>query len=302
MKTYQEVPTLIIIFNRPDKFEQLINSLKEIKPSILFIAGDGPRSENEKMLTDRTRILISNIDWECEIKTLFQDINLGCKVGVSSAITWFFKHVEAGVILEDDCIPTTAFFQFMHENLIKYQSNGKIFHISGCNLGIIPEINEDYYFSKIVNIWGWGTWARAWKYYDIKISDFSKNNNNKFWKKFYFPKKYLYQDIVLSMHKTFKNKINTWDYQWVYTIIKNDKLAILPKGNFTTNIGFGVDATHTTNISDQRKWETTKNFNKLINHPGKIERNLKQDIEIQKKLFPMTLKKQIKNFIKSLLM
>ena len=41
----------------------------------------------------------------CEVQTLFQESNLGCGLGVSTAITWFFANEERGIILEDDIIP-----------------------------------------------------------------------------------------------------------------------------------------------------------------------------------------------------
>jgi hypothetical protein len=49
-------------------------------------------------------------DWDCEVKMLFRDTNVGCKIGPSSAIDWFFEHGESGIILEDDCVPHPTFF------------------------------------------------------------------------------------------------------------------------------------------------------------------------------------------------
>jgi hypothetical protein len=38
---------------------------------------------------------------------------------------------------------------------------------------------------------------------------------------------------------------DTWDYQWLYTGLKNNSLTIVPNVNLVTNIGFGEGATHT---------------------------------------------------------
>ena len=57
--------------------------------------------------------LSSNVDWDCEVKTLFRDKNLGCKYAVSSAIDWFFENEEMGIILEDDCLPSQSFFWYL---------------------------------------------------------------------------------------------------------------------------------------------------------------------------------------------
>ena len=54
-----------------------------------------------------------NIDWECDIKTLFRDKNLGCKC--SKHAIHGFENEEMGIILEDDCLPSRVFFWFCEE-------------------------------------------------------------------------------------------------------------------------------------------------------------------------------------------
>ena len=116
-------PILFIIFNRPQETKIVFNQIKLIKPKKLFISSDGPRSEiqNEKKIVNDLRdSLIKEINWDCNIKTLFRENNLGCKHAVSSAISWFFSNEERGIILEDDCLPNSSFFLFCSEMLNKY--------------------------------------------------------------------------------------------------------------------------------------------------------------------------------------
>ena len=114
-----ETPILFIIFNRPDTAEKVFNEIKKIKPKKLFVSADGPREnkpgEKEKCLA--TRKIIDQVDWECEVYKKYSDVNLGCKLGVSSGIDWFFKNVEQGIILEDDCLPAQSFFKFCEERM-----------------------------------------------------------------------------------------------------------------------------------------------------------------------------------------
>ena len=99
---------LFLIFNRADTAIEVLKAIKEAKPLRLYIAADGPRvkrtGEAEKVISTRDLIL-QNVDWDCEVKTLFRDRNLGCKYAVSSAIDWFFENEDMGIILEDDCLP-----------------------------------------------------------------------------------------------------------------------------------------------------------------------------------------------------
>ena len=116
----QSVPILFCIFNRIDTTQQVFNRIRDIKPSRLYVSADAPRSckqgEVERCL--ETREIIKQIDWNCEVKTLFQEINQGCKKAISQALTWFFEHEEYGIILEDDCLPDISFFSFCEELLI----------------------------------------------------------------------------------------------------------------------------------------------------------------------------------------
>ena len=100
-------PVLFILFNRPDTTKRVFAEIRIARPAKLYIAADGPRNDKpgEQALCEKTRAIITDIDWPCQVSTLFNDVNKGCKNAVSDAITWFFSHEEEGIILEDDCVP-----------------------------------------------------------------------------------------------------------------------------------------------------------------------------------------------------
>ncbi|MFH1427813.1 MAG: nucleotide-diphospho-sugar transferase, partial [Patescibacteria group bacterium] len=177
-------PILFLIFNRPETTQRVFDKIKIIKPRHLFVAADGPREgKNESEKCQAVRDIIKQIDWDCKVNTLFRDKNLGCKLAVSSAIDWFFDNVEEGIILEDDCLPDPSFFKFCQELLVKYREDSNVMCISGDNFN--PNLyngSDSYFFSKVASIWGWASWRRAWKYYDIEMKSFllfSKNNKVK---------------------------------------------------------------------------------------------------------------------------
>ena len=155
---------LFIIFNRPETTQRVFDAIRLAKPTRLYIAADGPRENKtgEKELCEQARKIAQNVDWDCEVKTLFQKENLGCGKAVSHAISWFFENEDMGIILEDDCLPHQSFFKYCEELLEKYKNNDRIGIISGNNFQKKRKIGSfSYYFSDIVNIWGWATWARS---------------------------------------------------------------------------------------------------------------------------------------------
>lgn len=268
---------LFLVFNRLDTTKQVFEAIRQAKPPRLYIAADGAREtkegETEKVKAVREYI-ISNIDWECEVKTLFREQNLGCKMAVSSAITWFFENEEMGIILEDDCLPSQSFFWFCEELLHKYKNENSIYMISGDGRATNQEsIKSDYDFVSYALIWGWASWARAWKNYDVKMSDWlnqkksvlknisQEKNTRRYWRDAY--------------QMSFDGKINTWDYQWSYTLQKQQALCIVPKVNLITNIGFGEDATHTFDQTSSNANIQRADLNFPLKSPDKISKNLK---------------------------
>ena len=215
----------------------------------LFVAADGPRVEKagEEARCHATRQVVENgINWDCQVKTLYQYENLGCGKAVSTAINWFFSYVEAGIILEDDCLADPTFFDFCAQLLNKYQDRPEIMHIGGANFQ--PENKKrkhSYYFSNYLHIWGWATWKRAW---DMYTFDIPKNFDDDFQHqlKSRFPCKEERNYWRNTFAQMSKHEIDTWDLQWSYSVYQHSGIAITPAVNLVSNIGFGADATHTT--------------------------------------------------------
>ena len=176
-KTFPTPPILLIIFARSECVRKVIASIRTARPSKIFIAQDAPRPnrpddvENCRLARETT---LAEIDWDCEIKTLFQEKNLGAGKGCAAAIQWFFENVEEGIVLEDDDLPEPSFFPYCAELLDKYRNDTRVMHIAGYNPLLKPVSDDSYYFSKLMHCWGFATWRRVIKQYDYKISSWHK--------------------------------------------------------------------------------------------------------------------------------
>ena len=240
-----ETALLLIVFNRLETTHKVFNVIRQVKPPRLYIAADGPRQniagESEKVKAVRNYV-ISNIDWSCEVKTLFSENNLGCRYGPINAINWFFENEESGIILEDDCLPSLSFFWYCEELLKKHRHDQKVFGIGGELKFEQVKINQNQYgFVGYPLAWGWASWRRAWQHFnDIPddcqvLSKFFQEKRQKETLKFW-----------ISRCQDLKNKeVNWWDYQLGLAMICNQALWAFPPVNLVSNIGFGSDATHT---------------------------------------------------------
>lgn len=304
MISTQTAPILLIVFNRPDKVQSLLSALAEIKPPVIYVAADGPRvgHPTDTTRSNATRALFTNLPWDCEVHTNFQTKNLGCKTGVSTAITWFFTQVESGIILEDDCIPAPSFISYASALLDKYKDDEKVMHINGTSfLENTPNLSDSYFFSKIPLVWGWATWRRAWNKYDINVTEIASLRGYLFKEEAFSKQAYAQFWVDLCKHIHFHN-IDTWDAQWVYTILHNKGIVTTPAYNLIHNIGFDADATHTTEISSTAL-QISKSWPKLLElaHPNSMVVKKSLDAILMQTAFVDTLKKKFKYTVKSYL-
>lgn len=283
-------PVLFLVFNRPDTTRIVFDAIRNAQPSRLYIAADGPRINrpDEAESCAEVRSIVANVDWPCEIKTLFRDENLGCKSAVSSAIDWFFEHEAEGIILEDDCLPDATFFPYCSELLEKYRNEPSVMAIGGNYFSFNESRKEvagkSYFFTKHVEIWGWATWRRAWKTYDVEIKNWALlpedwlmeigGNSTDF--KQYFKS---------SFDSVYRGEIDTWDFQWVFNVWYHNGLSALPTRNLVSNIGFNADATHT-KVGDGFLDNVPLQPMKFpLAHPVTIERSLSMDKWLDRKIY-----------------
>ena len=169
-------PVLIIPFNWPDTVAQVMASVRAARPPKLYVSADGPRpdrpGEHERCM--EARRIATDVDWPCEVKTRFLNSNHGAKIGVATAIDWFFDNEQEGIILEHDVVPLPSFYQYADELLDRYRNEPQIMTINGSNmithLGYMPKKRSSYYFSAYSHSWGWASWSRAWANYDVEAA------------------------------------------------------------------------------------------------------------------------------------
>ena len=243
-------PVLVMAFNRPDHLAVLFDRLREVQPQRLYVAIDGPRPTRagEMAKVQQCRDLVGTVDWPCEVHTLFQQSNLGCGLGVTKAITWFFDHEERGIILEDDIIPDPSFFPYCEVLLERYEADERVFAISGCNFvppGEQSRPDLPYRFSQVPHIWGWATWRRSWRQHHLDIAGWQLQ----------LPVRTLWSRVDHSIPSTVywtstfellaRKEVDTWDGQFVLAAMAVDAWTATSNVNLIRNIGFDEQATHT---------------------------------------------------------
>jgi hypothetical protein len=293
-------PIAFIIFNRPDTTSRVFEAIRQAKPPLLLVVADGARSSKsgEAKKCAAVRAIIDGVDWNCEVRTNYSDVNLGCKRRVSSGIDWVFEQVEEAIILEDDCLPDPSFFPYCEELLEKYRHDTRIMVISGDNFqfGRKQRTSDSYYFSRYNHVWGWATWRRAWKYYDVDMKLWNTVRDGGWLKDILGDNSAinLWRNNFQSIHDV---KVDTWDYQWTFSCWIQSGLTILPNVNLISNIGFGVGSTHTINSASKLANLPVKSISLPLKHPKFVVLDSQADGYSQKSLFSQSLFQRIRDAI-----
>ena len=271
-KYYCKNSILLRVFKRPDKAKLVLDAIRLVKPKKLYIACDGPKVNGgvEEKLVLETRRLVDSIDWDCDVKTLFWDVNLGGPKSGFEGINWFFKNEKQGIILEDDNLPGMDFFEFCDVMLEKYKNCEEVSAITGNNFQDgIKRGDSSYYFSKFPHCWGWAGWRRSWlNKASLEIDFWEEWKKSDDWKKkFESASERKYWERVFE--GIYSGKKVHWDLAWTATTWFHKGLTVTPNVNLVTNIGFGDGATNTLDTDSPL---SKIPLNKLINitHPKKI--------------------------------
>lgn len=238
-----------IVYKRPQTTKRVFEAIRQAQPSRLYLIADGPKSpELASKCSDVRKIVENGIDWDCELIPIYSKTNLGLAKRVQTGLDHVFSEEESAIILEDDTLPDVSFFRFCEELLSKYRQDERITHISGCNL--YPEAligKSSYCLSAIINIWGWATWARVWKHFDLQMLSWEKEQKTQFLQKWCKSRSKETQKQTRKMFDLHCKNDDpwAWSYQWIYNCWHLEGLSVMPSKNLVANIGFGLDATNT---------------------------------------------------------
>lgn len=274
----QFAPVLVIAFNRPESTRRVIDALIASGIREIYFAVDGPRPGVAGDIIKVTQVKGLESEYRASAKfiPLFQEENLGCRLAVTGALNWFFSQVEFGIILEDDCVPTTDFLIFATRMLEKYLTHESVMHIGGSSyLGERIDYPYNHYFSSIFEVWGWATWARAWKHFQIDPGKTNLEEDKLLLDHFRSRQASTWFEGYLRQARV--GTPSVWSTQWSLSIIKSRGIAVNPINNLVQNIGFTKDSTHgsSKSFSLYDKFPTTPLS--LLPDPPKVEINYQLD-------------------------
>jgi hypothetical protein len=281
-------PVALMIFNRPAPTARVLEAIARAQPPLLLVVGDGPRPAHpeDRRLCEQTRAVIERVDWRCEVRTDYSGLNLGCKRRIVSGLNWVFDQVEEAIVLEDDTLPEPSFFGYCEELLERYRGDRRVQMISGTN--VLPPARGDrhsYRFSRCYHVWGWASWARAWRQYDLEMRRWPALRDSGWLERL------LGDEREAALVRQFFDRahageVPTWDIQWVFSSWSSGGLSVLPAVNLVTNIGFGAGAAHEQNPRHRLANLPARPIELPLRHPPSIAVDEEADHQVWRQVYP----------------
>lgn len=265
-------PVALCLFNRPQLTRQVFAAVARARPPVLLVVADGPRSgrPEDASLCAQARAIVEAVDWPCRVERQYADANLGCRRRIATGLDWVFSQVDEAIVLEDDCLPDPTFFRFCEELLARYRDDERVHMVRGGNFfGDRPPVSSSYHFSRWYHIWGWATWARAWRHNDPTTARWPALRDSQ-WLESLLSDSAMVARARAILDDNHAGKVDTWEYDWVFSGWLRGALAACPARNLVTNIGFGPDAAHGRDAQHPHAGLTTAPMSFPLVHPDRV--------------------------------
>ena len=265
-----DIAVSLFTYNRSYHTKMVLSSLKRstILPSKLYLFQDGLRVGDDIYEWEKVNALIQEVHW-CDTEVVVSSFNRGLANSIISGINYMFREgdIDAVIILEDDCVPTTNFISYMYQCFEKYKSDKDVYTVSGYSYPIVLEKNQyDVYACGRISSWGWGTWKDRWEVFtkDYEIirrikQDAVASRNLAIWGR----------DLEETLVGNVRGICDSWAVFWALNVIERKGICIMPYKSFIRNIGMDGSGVHC-GITNQFEVECIDENKEKFNLPEKI--------------------------------
>lgn len=273
------IPVLIIAYCRLNSLKLIISELLRNNTSDIYIVCDLANEQSPNYLQNlEVRKYLNELmsTPNCRYTILIRERKYGCSLNVLLGVNWFFSHVSFGIILEDDCVPSSHFLRFVNISKSELQNNPDIWFI--CGTQVVPKflIPDSWVLSNYPQFWGWATESKKWDEIKRELLHFRYLNTD--------DKHLSYLERVYwnaGSRRAINSFTDVWDTVIVQLMRKHKKLSLLPARNTITNIGNDSWATNV-KVSNLDNYSKVYSFENPETH---AELNFAADEWIAREIF-----------------
>jgi hypothetical protein len=249
MLSAELAPIVLFVYNRPWHTKQVLDALalnKEAKDSELYIYCDGAKENATEETLQKIKELRLLINSESRFKKVIVKESLknkGLANSIIEGVTEVIKKYERIIVLEDDLVPSLGFLNYMNNALHLYENESKVSAIHGWSKKLGVKITqEETFFVKGADCWGWATWRRNWELFNYDAQDLynqiiQKDLVNHF-------NLFGAIDYMGMLKMQIDGKVDSWAIRWQASMFLENKLCLHPTNSLIKNIGMDGSGVH----------------------------------------------------------
>jgi hypothetical protein len=175
-----------------------------------------------------------------------RDRHVGCAVSVLTGLDWIFSYETFICILEDDCIPSADFFEFVQESKRLLDSEEDLMLVCGSQFAPESLTKNHCVQSSLSLTWGWATTRSKWfkiRFHFFQDEKRPKNSTARHSVLNFLNPSYNYWNA--GARRAYEGFVDVWDTILVRNLYTHKHYALLPPTSLVSNIGSDTFATHT---------------------------------------------------------
>ena len=240
-------PIILFVYNRPWHTEQTLEALRKNEfadQSTLYIYCDGPKIEASKKdfkSVKEVRSVIREKQWCKEVIIIEKDVNSGLSESVIKGVSEVIESHGKVIVLEDDIVVGKHFLKFMNDGLNVYESNDKVYGVSGYCFPYSGKIIEKTFFLPIMSSWGYATWHSRWDKINFNGKELlEKVKSKKIGTKLNFSNISYYQ----MLQDQVAGKNDSWAVRFYVSMFLKKGVFLYPNLSLLKNIGLDGTGVH----------------------------------------------------------
>jgi len=240
MSSLPTIPLVVFAFRRPLHLQRTLDSLRACggaAESPLTIFCDGPRTPEERALTDAVRKVARAAAGFASVRVVERDENLGLGRSVVGGVGEILQSHPQVMVFEDDLIAHPATLRYLRGALQAYETDNRIGSVSAHMHRILFPLGyaHDVWLCPRMLSTGWGTWADRWHSVDWEVKDleafradpgaqaaFNRGGG----------------DLSGSFLRIMEQGHNLWAARFVYAHFRQGWYSLLPRHSYIRNIGY----------------------------------------------------------------
>ncbi len=235
-----ETAVLFQTFARPEYARLVFDAIKVCKPKKFYFYSNKAREDrpDEIKRNDEIRSWAKEVDWDCELHTWFREEYVDVYTSLKGSVDWVCENEKEWIVLEDDVVPTSAFFSFCDQMIDLFRNDRRVWYVSGDNVFNLNPSGYDYIFTHYHWMYGWATWRDRWLSVDWDHSYIDEMKEQGIYDYFFKTKKQgrLRMQGKLEIRELLERD-KCWDFYFGMVCDQYNAVGVVPKQHLITNIG-----------------------------------------------------------------